>query len=156
MAYEIIRPNFQLPVLPASTVVPRTPVKLVGSNALRVLPVGTSTDQIFAMVGEATAPVSGAANSAVQGFAAQLLEPGNIVKAIAAASFAAGVEVMVGTIGVATLAQGGSYVATVPQFITLAAASGAAIWSAGFALDTGIAGELFTLYLRPRQTGGLA
>lgn len=156
MAYEIIRPNFQLPVPPASTIIPRSVVKLVGSNALRLLPVASSNDRPFGIIGEATAPVTGAVNSAVQGFVAQVIEEGNVVKAIAGASFAAGAELCVGTIGVASAAQGGSYAATVTQLTPLVQASGSVQWAVGIALTPAGPGDIFSLYVKPRQVGGLA
>ena len=153
MAYEIIRPNFALPVQPASNIVPRSVVRLVGSNALRVLPVASSNQRPFGVIGGATAPlVTGQA----AGQAGVVQEEGNIVKAIAGASLGAGCEVCLATIGIASAAQGGSYVATVTQLGPLTAASGAAVWAVGISLDAVAAGEIFTLYVKPRLTGGLA
>ena len=156
MAYEIIRPNFQLPISAGSVLVPRTPVKLVGSSVLLVLPVASSNDRPFGMIGEATAPVTSPTGDAVSGFAAVVIEEGNIVKAIAAASLGVGVEVTMATLGVATNAQGGSYLATVPQLGPITVASGSGQWAVGLALTPAKAGELFSLYIKPRQTGGLA
>lgn len=157
MAYEIIRPNFQLPVRPASSLIPRTFVKLVGTSVLLAQPVGSSNDRPFGQVGEATAPVGlGDARDALTIDAADLREEGNIVKAIAGASLGAGVEVTVATIGICTGVQGGSYVATVTQLGPIAVASGTQQWSYGFSLDAAPAGALFTLYFKPRLTGGFS
>lgn len=154
MAYEIIRPNFQLPVRPASSIVPRAPVKLVGSAVLAILPVGSSNDRPFGYIGEATAAQAyGDSRDSVSQLPGVVLEEGNIVKAICGASVGAGAEVTVATVGVATITQGGSSVATVPQLGPLAVASGVAQWSHGWALEPGVPGALFTIYVKPRLTG---
>lgn len=154
MAYEIIRPNFQLPVRPASTIIPRTLVKLVGTSGLLVLPVASSNDRPFGITGEATSPLGvGDGRSALNLVPAEIREEGNIVKAIAGASLGAGAEVTVATIGVCTAVQGASAVATVPQLGPLSAASGTFQWAAGISLDAAPAGSLFTLYLKPRLSG---
>lgn len=155
MAYEIIRPNFQLPVKPASSIAPRAVVKLVGTSALFCLPVTAVTDRPFGVIGEATAPVGvGDGRSALSVLPAEVREEGNIVKAIAGASLGAGAEVALATIGVCTGVQGGSSVATVTQLGPLAVASGTPQWAVGIALDAAPAGSLFTLYVKPRLTGG--
>lgn len=157
MAYEIIRPNFQLPVSPASTIVPRSVVKLVGSNVLQILPVASNNDRPFGVIGEATAPVGvGDGRSAFSSFPAAVLEEGNVVKAIAMASLGVGVEVAVATIGVCTGVQGASGLATVTQLAPLAVASGAGAWAVGISLDAAPGGSLFTLYVKPRKTSALS
>lgn len=158
MAYEIIRPNFQLPVRPASNIQPRAAVKLVGSNALRLAMVASSNDRPFGYIGEATAPNSSSGSDGHDSFVgvAQVIEEGNIVKAIAGASFGAGAVLTVATVGIATVAQGGAYVATVTQLGPITYASGSIQWEHGIALDAGSPGGLFTLYVKPRQSGGLA
>lgn len=154
MAYEIIRPNFQLPVKPASTLVPRTVVKLVGTSGLLAAAVASSNDRPFGVIGEATAPLGvGDGQSALNTFPAEVREEGNIVKAIAGASLGAGAEVVVATIGVCTKVQGGSFVATVPQLGPITVASGTIQWAVGISLDAAPAGSLFTLYVKPRLSG---
>lgn len=153
MAYEIIRPNFQLPVRPASSIVPRSPVKLGGTSVLLALPVASSNDRPFGYIGEATAAVGyGDAHDSSSVIPGPVIEEGNIVKAICGASCGAGSEVTVATLGVASIAQG-SGVATVAQLGPLTVASGVAAWSHGFALEPGVPGALFTLYVKPRLTG---
>lgn len=153
MAFKRILDDHELPISPASTCVPFSVVKLAGSSALRILPVASNNDRPFGVVGEATSPlVTGQA----AGLAAAVHEEGNVVKAIAGASLGAGAEVALATIGVATKAQGGSYVATVTQLGPISVASGSQIWAVGIALDAVAAGEIFSLYIKPRLTGGLA
>lgn len=152
MAFEIIRPNFQFPVRGASACIPRTAVKLVGTSGLLMLPVGSSNDRPFGYIGEATAGAWGDAHDSSSVLPGPVLEEGNIVKAICGASCGAGSEVTVATLGVATLAQG-SAVATIAQLGPLTVASGVAAWSHGFALEPGVPGALFTIYVKPRLTG---
>lgn len=158
MAYEIIRPNFQLPVRPASILVPRTPVKLVGSaGAVACVQIASTNDRPFGLLGEATSgtPI-GDAQDALLVIPGDIREEGNIVKAIAGASLGAGAEVGFATLGVCSAVQGGSYVATVPQLGPVSGASGSVVWSVGEALESAAAGSLFTLYIKPRQLSGLS
>jgi len=154
MAFEIIRPNFQLPVRPASNIIPRTGVLLLaGSSLLQCAPVGSCNDRPFGYNGEATAALNyGDQHDFMQPQPVEVREEGNIVKAIAGASFGPGAELTVATLGVATVAQGSS-VATIAQLGPLSIASGVAKWSHGIALDAGVPGALFTLYFKPRLTG---
>jgi hypothetical protein len=76
----------------------------------------------------------------------------NIVKAVAAASLGAGAEVCVASIGVASGAQRNA-IATITLLGPLTIASGTAKWAVGIAMDPAAAGEVFSVYLKPRLTG---
>jgi hypothetical protein len=146
MAFVLHRYQQQLPIKAASSIPPRTAVRLSASSPLQVLAIASNNDALFGMIGDATA---------AQGEVAAIYDAGNIVKAIAAASLGAGAEVAVASIGVASSAQRNA-IATTTLFGPITVASGAARWAAGVAMDAVAAGEVFSLYIRPRLTGGLA
>lgn len=158
MSYEIIRPNFQLPLRAATqSIVPRSPVKLIGTGALVYAQwIASVNDRPFGVLGEATAGAYGDGQDALQVQAGDVREEGNIVKAIAGASLGAGAEVGFSTLGVCTGVQGASYVATVPQLGPVSGASGSVVWAVGFSLESAVAGGMFTLYIKPRQISGLS
>jgi len=146
MAFKLHRYQEQLPIVAGRDTPPHTLVRLVATTPLRIQAVGSNNDRPFGMLDDGTA---------ASGVAAAVYDDGNVVKAIAAASLGAGAEVAVASIGVASSAQRNA-IATTTLFGPVAGASGVALWSAGVALDNAAAGEVFSLFIRPRQTGGLA
>lgn len=143
MAFFLTNPDEQLPIPAASTIPPRTFVKLAGSSALAVLPVGSVNDRPFGNTQEATA---------ARGEAAAIFLESNIVKCIAAASVGAGAEVMVASIGVASGAQRNA-IATTTLLGPLVIASGTLKWAVGISMTPAAAGEVFSVYIKPRATG---
>lgn len=127
MAYVLHRPGHQLPVNVASAVNPRQPVQLLGTSALICGPVATSNVEPFGYAGEATAAV---------GETLTVYEALNIVKAVAAASLGVNAAVTVastnGALGPAVIVASGHY-------------------EHGKSLTPAAAGEVFSLYVRPRK-----
>ena len=131
MAFELIDEPF--PGLVASAVQDRQVVVLIGGSAERAVGPASNASQI-------PHGITGAASQAV-GEAVAVRDLGDYAKAIAAASIGVGAEMAV--IG-ATRSLG-----------IAAGASGVAKWSVGYAVSAAAAGEVFTLYVRPRQISGL-
>jgi hypothetical protein len=138
MAFELHRHGFQQALKAASQLLPRTTVRLAGSNALFVLPCASWNQRPFGVTANATHGASGLASDD----AVTVYEEGNVVKAVAAASLGVGVEVAVGS--------------TNGRLVPLAAASGTPAWAVGISESPAGDGEVFSLYVKPRQTGGLA
>lgn len=143
MAFFLTNPNAQLPLPAAVSAPPRTFVKLVGSSSAQTTPVGSVNDRPFGNTQEATA-AAGDVNA--------IFLEGNVVKAIAAASLGAAAEVCVASIGVASAAQRNA-IATTTLLGPLTVASGTLKWAVGVALTPAAAGEVFSVYIKPRATG---
>lgn len=133
MSFELHRPGLQLPVKAATTLAPRTPVRYAGTSGLLAVPVGTCNLEIDGYTG---------AGTTASGAIAAIYETGNVVKAVAAASLGAGAQVTVGSDN--------------SRLIPFTGASGTVKWVHGKALSPAADGEVFALFVRPRQTGGLA
>lgn len=135
MAFILTRDGFQQALIAASQVNPYTPVKLAGTSALCVVPLATASERPFGFV-TATAGASGL----LQGETVTVYEESNIVKGIAAASLGVGQEVMVGS-------SNGVLVPAVAA--SLFAASGH--WVVGFSESPAAAGDVFSVYVKPRK-----
>jgi hypothetical protein len=133
MAFELHSgPVF--PGVAASPLGARQGVRLSASGPARgVIPVTATGAEFFGITGDATA----AAGDAVRVY----LE-GNVVKAKAAASLGQNADV-----GVNSATDG---------FVPITGASGIAHQVVGKALEAAAAGQIFSLYVNPRQLGGLA
>jgi len=132
MAFELHHDN-AFPGLAASAIQDRQVVYLIpGSSERAVAPCTVASAR----------PHGVALASAIVGQAVTVHDRGNYVKCVAAASLGNGGEV--GVVG-ATKSLG-----------PLTAASGSVSCSAGQAVTAAAAGEVFTLYVNPRQLGGLA
>lgn len=138
MAFTLYQEGQSLAIQAASAINPFQPVKLVGTSSLFAVPAATSTDVPFGFNGEATAGASGI-NSVD---AAAIYSQGNVAKAVCAASVGVGSEV-----GVAS---------TNGALGPIAGASGVSKWSVGIALTPAAPGERLSVYVRPRQLGGLS
>lgn len=116
----------------ASAMSPRTAVKL-DTVANQVVAVASRNQEPLGLTGAA---------SAAQGLPVVTYGPGNVVKAIAGASLGYGAD-----IGVAS---------TNGALGPVSAASGSVVWRVGVAREPAAAGEVFSLYINPRQLSGLA
>jgi hypothetical protein len=132
----------------------RAVAALVPRSLVQLSP--TVVDSCFAVGSGANRPFGLIDASVAAGYNVTVYGDDNIVKAIAAASFGQGAEVGIASLGVATKAQGASYLATVQQFGVAAGASGVVGWAVGIARSAGAVGEEFSLEIRIRETGGLA
>lgn len=137
MAFELIRPGHQLPVVAGSPINPRTVVQLGGTSGLLAFPAGSMNVRPFGVNGAAT---QGLASVSLPGEVFTVYEELNIVKAKAGASLGAGAEVAVGS-------DNGTLwpVAAASLF----AASGH--WAVGIAMSPAGAGETFSVYVKPRK-----
>lgn len=104
-----------------------------GDVQRQVIPLATNNVEPFALA-IASAPTPG---DALTG-----MVPGDVVKAVAAASLGHGTDV-----GIAS---------TNGALGPVAAASGVVRWRVGRSVSAAAAGETFSLYISPRQLGGLA
>lgn len=148
MAFEQIDDDAVRSFKAASALAGRTVVGLSASQAGYVVQILPSTNaRPHGLVG----PIA----SVVQGQNVAVYERGNIVKAIAAASMGPGAEVGFASLGLASQAQGTRMQATVVQLGPVSGASGALVWSVGQSEDAANAGEIFSLYINPRQLSGL-
>lgn len=133
MAFELHRHGHQLSITAPSTLNPRTPVVLGGTSGLLALKAGSNNVRPFGVTG---------AGTALAGEAVTVYEDTNIVKVIAAASVGAGAEVGV--------ASDNGAVGPVAQ------ASGTLRWALGLTVADAGAGEVLSVYVRPRAVGGNA
>lgn len=133
MAHDRHLDKHQRPVKAATLLVPRCPVVLGGTTGLLAIPVGTNNIEIFGITGAATHAA---------GEYAVVYEEGNVVKAVACASLGAGAKVDVGS--------------TNERLKPAAAASGVVRYTSGISEGPASDGEVFSVYIKPRQTGGLA
>lgn len=111
-------------------------------------------DQIVAAATNTDRPFGISDASVAQGQRVTVYEDGNIVKAVAAASLGHGGEVGVATFGVASAAQGNA-LATITQLGPVTGASGVSKWAVGVAMENAAAGEVFSVYVSPRQLSNL-
>ncbi len=124
-------PGHSLPYQVASTINPRKAVRLGGTSAVLALPVGSNNLEPVMFSGEATTTVGEIIN---------VFEPGNIIKAVAAASLGAAARVLVGSTN-------GDMIPVVAASVF--AASGH--WEVGRSESAAAAGEVFALYFDPRK-----
>jgi hypothetical protein len=136
--------RFSTPVKAASNIGARRPVTLVSSASISnpssnpfpvsvsVITAATNNVRPFGVLGP---------ENASQGQAVAVYEDLSTVKVTAAASF--GIN---GEVGVAS---------TNGDIGPVAAASGVAVWAVGIALENAVAGEVGSVYVRPRQISGL-
>lgn len=145
MAYELIRLQ-ALPLKAAS-----------GLAQFDLVQLDATANQVKAVGSTNVFPLGVVDATTVQGDGVSVHSHGDVIRAIAAASFAYGQEVAIATYGVASAVQGGSsnVQATVAQLGVAAGASGVTVWSVGRALETGRAGQPFSVLLTPRQISGL-
>lgn len=132
MAFELHRTAF--PGIAASNLVPRTVVKLADGSQDRAVCGATNNTEM---------PLGISLASGLRGEAVTVHDRGNVVKVVAAASLGVGADVNLAAAGTHSLAP-------------VAGASGAARWSVGQAVSSAAAGEVFSLYVNPRQLSNLA
>lgn len=132
MAYEIhLDEHVFSGVFAATTITPRHPVTLGGTTVPYVVPCASLNAQVDGVTG---------AGTTASGAQVVVYFDGNVVKLKAAASVGAGAQVSVGT--------------TVTGAVSPAvAASGVLKWELGKSLSTAAAGELVSVFVKPRATG---
>jgi hypothetical protein len=147
MAFELHRYQFQQEFAAASTYAPFTVVSLDTTTEKQVVSAANASQRPFGVIGA----------SAGQGRAVTVYEEGNIVKCIAAASIGANAEVAVASLGVSSQVQGGTTLATTTLLglASGAAASGKVQWAVGLSETAALAGEIFSVLIKPRQLSGL-
>lgn len=134
MAWEILDDPF--PGIAASAIADRQVVTLnTGAVDRSVLPCSGATNQVPHGI-----ECRGA--TALQGEGVTIADRGNYAKAVAAASLGAGVEIAV--------------VGATRSLGLAAGASGSTRYSVGQSMNAAAAGEVFTLYVNPRQLSGLS
>jgi hypothetical protein len=131
MAFEILDDPF--PGIAASAIQDRQVVALTTSER-GVIPMSGGTSIAFGI------ECRGA--SALQGEGVTIALRGECAKAVAAASLGAGADIAV--------------VGATRSLGLAAGASGLARWTVGQSLTAAAAGEVFTLYVNPRQLSGLS
>jgi hypothetical protein len=101
-------------------------------------------------------PVGITRGSAAAGKAVDVRDRGNIVRVVAAATFASGE--LVGVASMATIAAGptGTSVVQVPQYAPVTRASGSVRWSLGVSLEAANPGNTIAFLVEPQQISGLA
>ena len=122
-----------LPFTAASIIVPRRPVKVDTVNRQVILAASVNGNLVQGFTGAATAP---------QGEAVTVYGDDSVVEAVAGASLGAG-----GFVGVSS---------TNGAIGPVAAASGIERYAVGQALESAAAGEIFSLYVKPRQLSTVA
>jgi hypothetical protein len=126
----------------------RTAISALAASAMSVgqlvtYDVGDTQRQVVPVSTVNVEPLGIALASAVNpGDGVTVLDRGNIVKVLAAASLGAGADV--GVVGATT------------SLGLVAAASGVVKWAAGKSETAAAAGEVFSFLINPRQVGGLA
>ncbi len=130
MAFELIKDPF--PGLAASAIQDRQVVMLTTSERGDI-PAGASV---------VPHGIESRGASAAQGEGVTIADRGNYAKAIAAASLGAGADIAV--------------VGATRSLGLAAGASGVIKWAVGQSVTAAAAGEVFTLYVNPRQLSGLA
>lgn len=133
MAFEILTNPF--PGIAASAIQDRQVVSLnTGAVERSVIPMSGGTSAAFGI------ECRGA--SALQGEGVTIAARGEYAKAVAAASLGAGADIAV--------------VGATRSLGLAAGASGLAKWTVGQSVTAAAAGEVFTLYVNPRQLSGLS
>jgi hypothetical protein len=133
MAFQLIDDPF--PGIAASVIQDRQVVALdTGATERSMVPMSGGTSMPFGI------EVRGA--TALQGEGVAIADRGNYAKAIAAASLGAGADIAV--------------VGATRSLGLAAGASGLAKWTVGQSVTAAAAGEVFTLYVNPRQLSGLS
>jgi hypothetical protein len=101
-------------------------------------------------------PIGVTRASAPAGKAVDVRDRGNIIRVVAAATFAPGE--LVGVASMATIAAGptGTSVVQVPQYAPVTRASGAVRWSLGVCLEAANPGNTIAFLVEPQQLSGLA
>lgn len=139
MAFELYRWTF--PAIAASAIGAGDPVRLSPSAAERqVVPLATWNLEPF---GIALATANYAAATPPFSAAVGVVDIGNTIKVTAGASLGVGAD-----IGVATTAGA-------PWAGPVAGAAGTVVWRVGKSVSAAAAGEVFGLYVSPRQLSGL-
>lgn len=128
MAYEKHKNEHNLPVVAATTILPRQPLKYVGTNSLLVAPAATLADVIDGFNG---------AGTYLTGEVVPVLEPNQVVKAKAVASVGVAAEVGVGSNNGALGPQ--TFIAASGHYVT------------GKSLSAAAAGEIFSVDVRVRK-----
>lgn len=136
-----VEDRFSLPFKAASALVPKDVVRLASLGVIRC---ASTNFEPFGLV-EAT--------GATPGLGVAVFEEHTVQKAIAGASLGYGTDVGIATVGIASGAQPDG-VATVTQLGPVSAASGSVVHRVGIALEPAAAGEIFSVYLKPRQLSG--
>lgn len=133
MAFELTRNAF--PGIAASAVIPHQVVRLAaGSGERGVCPVASSNEE----------PLGIALASAAIGEAVTVYDLGNVAKGVAGASVGAGALVAV------------AVTASAPGVRPVSGASGAAEWAVGRTVSAANTSEKLSIFVHPRQLGGLA
>jgi hypothetical protein len=129
-AFELHRSGF--PAKAASALSVNQVVSVdVGDTQRQVLPVSTANVEPLGVA---------LASAALPGQNVTVLDRGNVVKVLAAASLGAGADV--GVVGATT------------SLGRPASASGAVVWVVGKSMTAAAAGEVFSFYVHPRQISG--
>lgn len=139
-----VQDRFSFPAKAASNIGARKPVGIspgasISNPTTNPFPVGVN---VFPIATTTVRPqgLSGP-EVASQGQQVTVYEDLGTAKAVAAASVGAGAEVAVAS--------------TNGDLGPAAGASAVAVWAVGIALDNAAAGEIFSVYVRPRQISGL-
>lgn len=138
MAFTIIKPKAALAIQAASAINPYSPVKLVGTNNLLVIPAATNSDEVFGFSGAGTHGASGI-NSID---ACPVYEPGNVAKAVCAASVGVGADLAIAS--------------TNGALGPIVRNAGSAVWTVGKSLTPAAPGERLSVFIKPRLLGGLS
>jgi hypothetical protein len=143
MAFELYRSTF--PGIAASNIAAGNALALTVATALagpverQFIPISTVNVEPFGIALATAAPVSATPPFSA---AVPVIDLGNTIKVTAAASLGVGADV-----GIASGATTG--------LGPVVGASGAAVWRVGKAVSPAAAGEVFGLYVAPRQLSGL-
>lgn len=133
MAFQKLKEDHNIPVQAATDIVPLQFLTFGGTSTLLAIPVGSSNVRPHWYGGLGTT---------ASGAIVPCDEPGQIVKARAAASVGAGAEV--------GIASNNGAVGPITQ------ASGTLKWAVGLTMSAAAAGEIVTVDFRPRTLGGNA
>ncbi|MGH2954871.1 MAG: hypothetical protein ACRD2Z_09695 [Thermoanaerobaculia bacterium] len=118
-------------------------------HPLTVVKLDTTAGQVVSVASDNDRPFGAVDASALRAEGVTVYEETNVVRAVAGASLGFGAEVGVASIGIASAAQDNA-VATITQLGPISAASGVAQWAVGQSLSAAAAGEVFSLFVKPR------
>lgn len=141
-AFELYRWTF--PGIAASPISAGNALNLISATALagpverQFVPISTTNVEPF---GVALATAANAGATPPFSAAVPVVDQGNTIKVIAAASIAAGAD--------AGIASGGT-----TGFGPVVGVAGSVVWRVGKAVSPAAAGEVFSLYVSPRQLSG--
>lgn len=131
MAHTLTRGGF--PGIAGATILPRTLVKLDTTGQRQVVPCTSASDEPFGITGDA---------GANPGQPVTVYEAQNVAKAIAGASIGHGAAFAFGS--------------TNGALVVAVAASGSVRFTGGKTLEAAQPGEVFSVYVNPRQISGAA